>query len=116
MESESTPETTNPAVAPNSEPNLERQLKDQEKQLADMRNVAQTQAQQITDLENAAQTQAQQLQMQSEQMRARLQNTLNAAISTRGQIVVLQENLKEQERDAHRLEGALDVVQALMVG
>ena len=68
---------------------------------------------QLADSKNTINAEQQQLQTQSDQMRARLQNTLNTAISTRGQIVVLQENLKEQEKDAHRLEGALDVIQAL---
>lgn len=69
--------------------------------------------QQIADLKNADQTKAQQLKMQMEQLQTRHQQSVATAAGTRGQIAMLEENLKEQERNTNRLEGALDILQAL---
>ena len=69
--------------------------------------------QQINDLKNAEQAKAQQLKMQSEQLQQRLQQTIAAKVSTLGQITELEHSAKENERNQHRLEGALDILQAL---
>ena len=69
--------------------------------------------QQLDDLENAEQAKAQQLKMQSEQLQQRLQQTIAAKVSTFGQIAELEHSAKEHERNQHRLEGALDILQAL---
>jgi len=68
----------------------------------------------IEALQNAEASQQQQLKAQSEQLQQRLQATGNATVSTRGQIAELEKHLTDQERDKHRLEGALDILQAMI--
>ena len=70
--------------------------------------------QQLDNLKNAEQSHAQQLQMQTEQLRTRLQQATTMKITIVGQITELETNLEDQERDCHRLEGALDVLQQMM--
>ncbi len=69
--------------------------------------------QQLDNLKNAEQSREQQLKMQTEQLRTRLQQATAITINTTGQIAELESNLVDQERDRHRLEGALDVLQQI---
>lgn len=67
----------------------------------------------LESLTNIDKAKIQQLQTQTEQLQQRLQTVGNAIIGTRGQISELEDHLLDQERDKHRLEGALDVLQAM---
>jgi predicted RNase H-like nuclease (RuvC/YqgF family) len=69
--------------------------------------------QQLDNLKNVEQSREQQLQMQTEQLRERLQQATAITINTTGQIAELEANLEDQERDRHRLEGAVDVLQQM---
>jgi len=81
-------------------------------ELTALQNIEELTAQ-ITALQNAEASQQQQLKMQAEQLQQRLQATGNATVNTRGQIAELEKHLADQERDKHRIEGALDILQSV---